>query len=205
MKIFSKQVVCGIVAVLCVAIFAMGCQTYGGSAGVGAATGAGLGAIIGNQSGHAGQGALIGGVLGAMTGLIVHDIKVRQVKSAQETAQQYQYQPSQGIKLYPGTSGVTPMTVKPGQSVKATTEYAVLGAAPGQINVQEQRLLEKDGKQLKQLTQDVKPRSDGTWVSEVTFDVPANAAPGTYQIVHNITIPDKGTSTATTMAFNVQP
>lgn len=40
---------------------------------VGGALGAGLGAIVGNQSGHAGEGALIGAGAGALTGALVGD------------------------------------------------------------------------------------------------------------------------------------
>jgi uncharacterized protein YcfJ len=56
---------------LTVAMF--GCNTTPGQDGaiVGTALGAGLGAIVGNQSGHAGEGALIGGAAGALTGGLI--------------------------------------------------------------------------------------------------------------------------------------
>jgi len=48
-----------------------GCTTTQKGAVVGGAAGAGLGAIIGHQSGHTGEGALIGAGLGAVTGALV--------------------------------------------------------------------------------------------------------------------------------------
>lgn len=53
----------------------LGCNTTAREDGalLGGALGAGLGAIVGHQSGHAGEGALIGGAAGAITGAIVGD------------------------------------------------------------------------------------------------------------------------------------
>jgi hypothetical protein len=52
--------------------FVAGCETKAQTgAGVGALGGAGLGAIIGNQSGNAGAGALIGGAAGAVGGYLI--------------------------------------------------------------------------------------------------------------------------------------
>lgn len=48
-------------------------RTRAEGAGAGALLGAGLGAIIGNQSGHAWQGALIGAAAGSLGGLAVGD------------------------------------------------------------------------------------------------------------------------------------
>ena len=57
------------------AALAAGCNTTPTQDGalLGGALGAGLGAIVGNQSGHAGEGALIGAGAGALTGAIVGD------------------------------------------------------------------------------------------------------------------------------------
>ncbi|MFP4472483.1 MAG: glycine zipper domain-containing protein [Candidatus Omnitrophota bacterium] len=49
-------------------LIAAGCTTTQKSTGVGAAAGAGLGAIIGHQSGERDKGALIGGAAGALGG-----------------------------------------------------------------------------------------------------------------------------------------
>src|SRR5688500_8599062 len=66
---------CHIIIVLACAFVATpqtGCATKTGTAAVvGGAAGAGLGAVIGHQSGHAGGGALIGGAAGAIGGGLV--------------------------------------------------------------------------------------------------------------------------------------
>lgn len=48
-----------------------GCTTTEKGAVIGGLGGAGLGAVIGNQSGNAGTGAVIGGVAGAVAGAII--------------------------------------------------------------------------------------------------------------------------------------
>lgn len=65
-----------ILPVLAIAGIALaGCQTTPTQDGaiIGGGLGAGLGAIVGNQSGHTGEGALIGAGVGALTGAIVGD------------------------------------------------------------------------------------------------------------------------------------
>jgi surface antigen len=49
----------------------IGCTTTQKGAGVGAAIGGGLGAIIGHQSGNTGEGALIGAVAGGLGGALI--------------------------------------------------------------------------------------------------------------------------------------
>lgn len=68
------------------ALFLAGCQTpTQRGAVIGGASGAALGAIIGNQSGKRDQGALIGGAAGALTGALIGDaVDERRDKKAQE-------------------------------------------------------------------------------------------------------------------------
>ena len=71
MKYFTLPLIAGTIAL----VFATGCNTTPAADGalIGGGLGAGLGAIIGNQSGHAGEGALLGGAAGAITGAVVGD------------------------------------------------------------------------------------------------------------------------------------
>jgi len=66
-----------IVSLLVCAVFIMGllsaCTTVQKVAAVGAAGGAGVGAIIGHQSGKTGEGALIGAGAGALAGALIGD------------------------------------------------------------------------------------------------------------------------------------
>lgn len=68
-------------------LLAVGCNTTPAQDGavIGGALGAGLGAVVGHQSGRQGEGALIGAGLGALTGALVGDDVGRQ-------RQQRQYQ-----------------------------------------------------------------------------------------------------------------
>ncbi|MFZ5863313.1 MAG: OmpA family protein [Nitrospirota bacterium] len=52
----------------------------------GTAVGAGLGALIGKQSGHAGRGALIGGAVGALSGGLVGNYMDRQAEELERVA-----------------------------------------------------------------------------------------------------------------------
>ncbi len=62
-------------ALVTVCVILSGCATTPVQQGAwtGGALGAGLGAIIGNQSGDAGEGALIGAGIGALTGALIAD------------------------------------------------------------------------------------------------------------------------------------
>ena len=67
----SLALTVGCVLVLCVT--ALSCTTTQKGAVAGGALGAGVGAIIGHQSGHTTEGALIGGGAGALGGALVGD------------------------------------------------------------------------------------------------------------------------------------
>ncbi len=162
-----------------------GCQTYGEAGGLGAALGAATGAIIGNQSGHAGEGAIIGGVLGGIAGLVAHDIKAQKAKSAQETAQQYNYQPAQGERLTFERAEVLPTVVTPGNTIETTIQYALLGTGSG-TTVTETRSLLKGDQLVSDLSTSSFNRNDGTWVSSQEFRLPGNLAPGQYTILFRV-------------------
>ncbi len=128
---FSKRMT-SLTAVVCaVALGLAGCATSGESALGGAALGAGAGAIIGNQSGNAGEGALIGALAGGLAGLIVHDARTRQHRSAQQTVEEYEYVPTQGEKLILEDHLVSPSVVRRGAMAEGTIQYAILGTGGG--------------------------------------------------------------------------
>jgi uncharacterized protein YcfJ len=103
-----------IIAIVAVALTALGCETTPTQEGavVGGALGAGLGAIIGHQSGHQGEGALIGAGAGALTGALVGDqVDEQQQRPAPTTGTRYSAPPSaQGhyeMRTVKGISGET--------------------------------------------------------------------------------------------------
>jgi uncharacterized protein YcfJ len=86
-----------VVACAFVAVPQVGCSTKAGTgAVVGGAGGAGLGAIIGHQSGHAGAGAVIGGAAGAIGGgLVGNGMDKADEKKAREQREREQYEARQ--------------------------------------------------------------------------------------------------------------
>ncbi len=180
----KASLVAGIGAV-CIALALSGCQTYGQAGGLGAALGAGTGAIIGNQSGHAGEGALIGGVLGGLAGLIAHDVKARKARSQQETAAEYKYEPTQGEMLTLESAQALPSTVRRGNMVEASIQYALLGTGGG-TQVTERRMLKHGDQVVAEVSSKTFTRTDGTWVSTQQFKIPQDTQPGTYTVVQSV-------------------
>lgn len=174
------------ITVILLSVALVGCESYGGAAGLGALVGGGAGAVIGNQSGHALEGAAIGAALGALTGLIIHDVKVHRQRSAEETAQVYQYQPTQGLKVVLERSEALPNRVMPGNEVESQIQYAILGAGPGIEVVEQRMLLSANGQVLKQLSSESTVRTDGTWVSSQSFRLPNDMQPGAYAVQQRI-------------------
>jgi hypothetical protein len=164
-------------------------------------SGALLGGLIGSTKGKALEGALIGGAVGALAGYVIHKINTTQTRTAQQTVQDYNYQPNQGFKLDVRSGSVAPGTVNQGQSVKAAIEYATLGTGPSGVNVEEVRVLKKDQAVLTELNRDKVIRNDGTWRNEIEFQVPQNAAPGDYTIVQQVNA--LGTSYSKELTFSV--
>ena len=199
----KRNLVFGIVVLVSAGLVAMGCETMGESAGLGGALGAGAGAIIGHQSGHTVEGALIGAAVGALAGIVIHDIKAHQVRNAQQTAAQYNYAPSQGVRIVGENGAANPASIRPGGTVTTSVQYAVLGAPPGGIKITETRTLKQNGQVIKQVSSQDFMRSDGTWESTQEINFPANAPAGTYEVAQ--TVSAGSAQFQQNVGFNVQP
>jgi hypothetical protein len=186
----KKRFVMSVSLMVVAALAVSGCETAGQSAGMGAGLGGALGAVIGHQSGHGWEGAAIGAAVGGLAGYAIHKAKARKVREEAETAQYYQYQPTQGVKVYPPDSAVAPVQVTKGNTVKASMEYAVLGAPPAGITVVEKRVLKKDGNVLTDLDTESVTRTNGTWVSAMDIEVGNEVEPGAYEIVQSLETPE---------------
>ncbi len=70
---FKRFVTISAIAALCLGlVFIAACESQAGKgAGIGGLAGAGIGAIIGHQSGNTAEGALIGGAIGAGGGYMI--------------------------------------------------------------------------------------------------------------------------------------
>lgn len=182
----NKRFRIAMVAVLLSAVAIAGCQTAAGSAGAGALLGSVAGGIIGSQSGHTVEGALIGAAVGGLAGLVVHDIKSRRTRTAQQTYQDYDYRPNQGFRMDMKGGSISPGTVAPGGNVKSTLNYAVLGADTSGVEVAESTILRKDGKDMATLDDRKVNRTDGTWENMIEFQVPKNAEEGDYMLAQSL-------------------
>ena len=186
----KKKFLTATVVTVSLALMALGCETMGQSAGLGGLLGAGAGAIIGDQSGHALEGALIGGALGALAGAVVHDVKTREVKNAQQTTAEYEYAPEQGLRIVGESAGVNPKVVQPGDTITTSVSYAVMGAGPNGITVNETRVLKRNGEVLKEVSTSDFMRTDGTWESTQEINFPSNVPAGTYEVAQTVSAPN---------------
>ncbi len=180
----NKRVLATLAVLVISGLVVAGCETMAQSGALGGVIGAATGAAIGSASGHAGEGAAIGAGVGILAGLIAHDIKTRQMKTAQQTAQEYNYVPSQGFKMDVKSGTITPVQVKPGQKVVSTIQYAVLGTGPG-VKVHEIAALKHNG-QVDKISDRTIDRTDGTYENTLELEVPGGAAPGSYVLAQEI-------------------
>jgi len=91
----------GLIVILILLAFVIGCTSTQKGAGVGTLIGAGTGAIIGHQSGHTTEGALIGGAVGAAGGALVGDAMDTKFcpECGAEFGSDVQYCPNCGVEL----------------------------------------------------------------------------------------------------------
>lgn len=186
----------------CVGLVLTGCAMTEQSTGLGALGGGALGAIIGEKvDDNPWVGAAVGAGLGALVGYIIHE-NTRKSRTAQQTAKDYGYQPSQGFKMELKDVTINPRTAAPGDKVTTTFEYAVLGAGQNGVNVQESCLLRQNDKVLAALSEKTHQRTDGTWRGVLEFQVPPEAAAGEYVISREISA--QGLSDSARTDFNVR-
>jgi len=178
-----------------------GCQTYGEGAGAGAAVGALAGGIIGNQSGNAFEGALIGAAAGALVGVVAHDIKVQRAKSRAQTVETYKYEPSQGEVLQIEDTSVAPMVARPGATITASLQYAIIGGSAGTPVTETRRLLRGE-KVISDVSSKKFTREDGTWLTTQEIKLPDNLQPGQYSLIQKVDTPQS--SVFGTATFTVQ-
>jgi len=97
----------------------------------GAAVGAGLGSAAGVLFGGDTEGRIIGGLVGAMVGGAIGHYAYDKPRSARETAETYDYVPSQGTIVTIEDVELTPDRVRPGEVVEMKATYAVLTPSEG--------------------------------------------------------------------------
>jgi hypothetical protein len=150
-------------------------------AGVGAAGGTALGLLLGGT-----RGAIAGGLLGAIAGGVVGHYAQTQDRTRQQTAQSYNYQPSQGAMVSIERNSAVPTAVRPGGTVELKTTYALLTPTPDQqVNVTEERKITHNGELVGNPTVTI-IRAGGTYSTSLPLRLPSTAGKGTYKVVTRV-------------------
>jgi len=170
-------------------------------AGAGAATGAVAGALLGSK-GSKTEMALLGGLLGALAGGAIGHYAYDQKRTKEETAQKYNYKPSEGTVLRIEDVSVVPSVANPGDKVEMKMTYAVLGVAAGkELEISEIREIRYQGELYGKPEIQVS-RNDGTYSSSIPLTLPNDAKKGKYTIT--MTVKSPSVSDSKEVSFQIQ-
>jgi len=148
----------------------------------GAAVGAGAGALAGVLLGGDTTGRIVGGLIGALVGGAIGHYAYDKQRNRDETAQAYNYQPSQGTQVVIENAQASPQSVRGGEEVTLRTTYAVLTPSEAtQVNVKEIRRITHNGELVGNPEVTV-VRTGGTYTSSVPLRLPQGADKGTYVV-----------------------
>lgn len=154
-------------------------------AGIGAATGAIAGALLGSKGAKT-EMAVVGGLLGALAGGAIGHYAYDQKRTKEETAQKYNYKPSEGTLIRIEDVSVSPSVAKPGDKVDMKMTYAVLGVAAGkELEISEIREIRYQGELYGKPEIQVS-RNDGTYSSSIPLTLPKDAKKGKYSVTMTV-------------------
>ena len=170
-------------------------------AGIGAATGAIAGALLGSKGAKT-EMAVVGGLLGALAGGAIGHYAYDQKRTKEETAQKYNYKPSEGTLIRIEDVSVSPSVAKPGDKVEMKMTYAVLGVGSGkELEISETREIRYQGEMYGKPQIGVS-RSDGTYSSSIPLTMPKDAQKGKYSVIMTVQGPALSDSRET--SFQIQ-
>lgn len=118
--------------VMVLAVSMAGCATVEQSTIAGVLLGAGLGGVIGHQSGNAVEGAIIGAIVGGVAGYLVGNARTERVANAQETNQANGYRAVEGLQVKIDNASVSPSIATPGADVNLNATLAVMAPSANQ-------------------------------------------------------------------------
>ncbi len=159
----------------------------------GAAKGAGIGAVAGAIGGAmiAGEGsrtkgAIIGGLAGALIGGAIGNYTIDKKKTAEETSNKYNYQPSSGIIVRIEGASANPTNIKPGEKVNLDVTYALLSpSSDSPVNITESREVRLNNELVGNPEVNVS-HTAGTYTSSIPLFLPADAKKGAYKVISTI-------------------
>ncbi|MCM2265274.1 MAG: glycine zipper 2TM domain-containing protein [Desulfuromonadales bacterium] len=154
-------------------------------AGIGAATGALAGAVLAGEGSRT-QGAIIGGLAGALVGGVIGSYTVDKKKNAEDTTNQYGYDPSAGVVIRIESTAISPASIYRGDRVDLKATYALMAPqSDTRIAVTEIREIRFNGELIG------KPEVNtthiaGTYESNVPLFLADDAKRGNYQVITTI-------------------
>jgi hypothetical protein len=186
-RLMASLLLCCFLTSSCATTHEEGVQQALGALG-GAAFGALVGAVASGGNPRAiVAGAAAGAVVG-LTAVALNQYQARQVRSAQDDQNMYGVSESVDKPLVKiRRVSCEPERVQPGQQIEISTDYSVaLPPAVGQATVQEAWVLEKDGREIKQLGKATESRAAGGYYAGGGIKLASNMDPGTYTIKHKV-------------------
>lgn len=203
MGLTHKKLVAVLLIVLLPAGLLWGCATVQENpktavgAGVGAVGGAAVGAAIGAAAGRPGTGALIGGLVGVLAGGLIGNYLDKQDRTREATMVSHNYRADQGTLLRIERVEATPKTINPRQTVNLSVTYAVIDPDPNRtVSITETREIRQNGNIVGNPSITVN-RTGGTYTSTVPLTLPANALPGTYNVITRVQGPNAADAVST--------
>jgi len=177
-----------IIAAVYSGVLLTGCATWEQSAGLAALGCAATGGLVGGLTGSAGIGAATFAGCGALAAIGIYNYHSSQTRTVQQDQQLYGYAPVSSTEVKIRNATASPERVRPGDALKIAMDYSVM-APKGilDVDVKESLILKHDGEVLKTLDERTVKRPLGGGSSEVDFTIPAKLAPGTYVIEQKVT------------------
>jgi hypothetical protein len=177
-----------LIAVVCSGVLLTSCATMEQSAGLAALGCAAAGGLAGGLTGSAGIGAATFAGCGAIAAIGIYSYHSSQVRTVQQDQQLYGYAtPVNSTEVKIRNATASPEMVKAGDTVKLTLDYSVMAPSGTQnVDVKETMVLKQDGKVVQTLSDRPVKRPLGGGNSQVDFTIPAKMPAGTYVVEQKV-------------------
>lgn len=177
-----------VVAAVFSGVLLTGCATMEQSAGLAALGCAATGGLVGALTGSAGIGAATFAGCGAISAIAIYNYHSSQTRTVAQDQKLYGYAPVSSTEVKIRNATASPEIVRAGDTLKIAMDYSVMAPKNTQdVDVKESLVLKRDGEVLKTLDERIVKRPLGGGNSEVDFTIPSKLAPGTYVIEQKVT------------------
>ena len=190
-----KKMIAGLLCIFILALPISCAEMSGTQKGglIGAGAGGLLGALVGKNNPLV--GAAIGVAVGALAGMAIGYYLDKKEKDAVQTAQELNYQPSQGTMVKVEDVRMEPETVRGGDTSKLVVTYALADGDPNKtMKVKETRQIWSGDQQLKEIGPVTKSRNAGTYVTEQEVTFPKDLPEATYTLHGKVEVAGKASA-----------